>query len=623
MTQSSIEKKILRINQALDKESDPTLLKESGSKTDGKADLVRDEQKRLEQKNFQIERKIASLKGELNVGKNVPVAEEENPGKSKPDSFPKPDSGIKEEFATLRELSNLVQDSFIFMQRSVPGAVLQDGVGSALRTQESLKSLQGQTPGTFLHSRFTFHSAFTALRTRDLQEFGTRLSKLDNAASRLGNKESLDIKPATTTEPEKISFSTSFDSPEGTFSVKVLETARGGTIASNQVEDPFSSLNLTGSFSINGYSVSVSASDSLNDIANQINFGEDNNKNGKLDFSEDVNGNGSLDKTFVSGGTTPAGYIGSFSYFEDIDADNRLDPSEDLNNNLILDGGSSQIKVSATIERDRLFLTSLSANNISLSDDTGVLKELGFFTENPSGMVIKNDRQLLQNGTNLNSERKHASLEINDIPYSKDSNEISDIIPSTVISIKKKSSLATVRIQKDFSKLINAIKEFRADYNEVIEFMNDQELSSKILDRDPHLQNARSSLIQDVVAAKPDRNLNQLSAKEAGFQHANQKRRVHQASLANLAEMVKKKSTVSLSIPFGGQNSLLGALEKGGVSRRENDFLNVDEKSVNRALQNNLNATVSLLAGNEGISRKIKTITDSFLDRMTGTLQIQ
>ena len=154
--------------------------------------------------------------------------------------------------------------------------------------------------------------------------------------------------------------------------MRTVQLARKAELASN-VFDPSAQLNLSGSFSVNGIEVPVASTDSLINIINKINFGEDFNQNGSLDLSEDVNGNGTLEILQLTNSEFGSGVF----IKEDVNDNGEIEGSEDKNSNDRLDGGTPDHNVLALLRDNRLVLVSLTGGNntIDLKDDDLVLFE--------------------------------------------------------------------------------------------------------------------------------------------------------------------------------------------------------------------------------------------------------
>ena len=153
-----------------------------------------------------------------------------------------------------------------------------------------------------------------------------------------------------------------------------------------------------------------------------------------LDEAEDVNGNGIIETIQVSGSQYGPGIF----IIEDQNGNGVLDPAEDVNGNERLDGGTQDHQVTATIQDNRLLLTSQTGENsaITLSDDDGVLFALGFFELDADGELIQNEVQLNTSGTNLVVSGNDAEITIDDETFTSASNVFSDIFEGITLEVR-------------------------------------------------------------------------------------------------------------------------------------------------------------------------------------------
>ena len=201
--------------------------------------------------------------------------------------------------------------------------------------------------------------------------------------------------------------------PLGNFRVTPVRLSQAAILASDQQSAPLGALGLTGSFFINGTKITVQATDSLFELKNKINFGEDQNRNGVLDKTEDVSNNGMLDVIQ----TENSEFVPAVFIVEDFDGDGVIDLGEDANDNGQLDGGVDESQVLALIQDNRLILLSMAGgrNQIDLLDNDEVLLGLGFFELNSKGFPIQKEFQFDEDapGINLIQQPQTAKIEIN------------------------------------------------------------------------------------------------------------------------------------------------------------------------------------------------------------------
>lgn len=529
------------------------------------------------------------------------------------------------DFIKLRNgISDVVAGSFWFMKREVPGVTLIDGASSAVKAKDTLKELEKIPDNSQIIDKINFGSRFLNLKDSSFDDLSKNLSALGVSTQSLSSKEGFNIRKAVSSNSKIADVRTGFGSPNGMYQIRVHQKSSGHQIASDEFSDPYKSLNLQGNFTINGYTISITASDSLADIKDKINFGEDTNKNGGLDLSEDLNNNGAIDSFFVNGVKSGGIYLGSVSIFEDINSNRQLDPSEDINNNERLDGGSSRINVTATIERNRLILTATLEGDkkISLTDTDGILLSLGFFQLDGRGVSVQKEKQLLSTGENLNKEPQKAVISVNGAKYERNTNNIADIIPNTTIEIKKVSdSDITVTISSDINRTLNNIKGFVDSFNSTLKFINDQIASDRMLNKDPAVQNIRSDMVGNAYnEIQSDDGNNRIS--EIGIEKDKSERRnFNQLSLTNLLQNLKEQLT---ALPSKGGNSIYSALDEVGIISIENDTMKINEERLTESLKNNIGATYKILSGaGDSVANRLKTQIESVLNPKTGTIKFR
>src|SRR3989338_118172 len=482
----------------------------------------------------------------------------------------------KKDFIKIRGgISETIANSFWFMRRDVPGITLFDNAASAIKTRDTLKELETVSPNNSpIVDKINFGSSFLNLKGMNFDDLASHLAELSNNSSSLSKRDNLNIHKGNSANSDVIDISVGFGSLDEKYQIQVHQLASAQQIVSDESSDPYKSLSLSGSFTINGYSISITLSDSLNDIKDKINYGDDINKNGGLDLSEDLNKNGSIDSFFIKGVKSDGQYLNNISIFEDVNSNSTLDQSEDTNNNERLDGGSSKINVIASIERNRLILTSTlyGDKKISLTDTDAILLSLGFFKLDGRGVSVPKEQQLLSNGENLNNEPQKAIVSKNDIKYEKNTNSISDIIQDAAITLKKSSSSGiTVTISSDVTKALNNIKGFVDSFNKTLRFINDQIASDKMLNKDEKVQNIRNNIVHnandEIISNDGTNHISKIGIEK----NKSERRNINQLSLTNLLSNLKEQFASK------GGNSIYSNLDEIGITSIENDTLNINE----------------------------------------------
>ncbi|MBI3584283.1 MAG: flagellar filament capping protein FliD [Nitrospinae bacterium] len=529
----------------------------------------------------------------------------------------------KKDFINIRgNNSETIANSLWFMRREVPGVILFDGAASAIKTMDTLKELENVSSNNSpIIDKINFGSSFLNLKGMNFDDLTSHLAELSNSSSSLSKTDSLNIHKGSSANSDSVDISVGFGSPDGEYQILVHQLASAQQIVSNESSDPFKSLGLSGSFTINGYLISVTSSDSLNDIKDKINFGEDTNKNGVLDLSEDLNKNGIIDSFFIKGVKSDGLYLNSISIFEDVNSNRQLDPSEDINNNERLDGGSSKINVISSIERNRLILTSTSYGDkkISLTDTDGILLSLGFFKLDGKGISLQKEQQLLSNGENLNKEPQKAIVSVNDIKYEKNTNSIIDIISDATINLKKSSSSGiTVTISSDVTQALGNIKGFVDSFNKTLRFINDQIASDRMLNKDEKVQNIRNNIVHnandEIISNDGTNHISQIGIEK----NKSERRYINQLSLTNLLSNLKEQFASK------GGNSIYSNLDEIGITSIENDTLNINEDRLRESLKNNSKDVYKILSGSgDSITYRIGKQMESALNPKTGTIRFR
>ncbi len=274
--------------------------------------------------------------------------------------------------------------------------------------------------------------------------------------------------------------------------------SEGQTLAS----DPFpsgSSLGLSGTFLINGVSITVASTDGLSNIRDRINRGEDSNGNGVLDGPEDLNGNGAIDIIQLAASEAGPGLF----VVEDVNGNGVLDPSEDANANNRLDGGTADNRVIAGLVQNRLILTSQTggASEIALQDPDGVLLALGFFELNAKGLPIQKEAQFdfePRIPTNLNTTPQTAQLEVDGKKLESDTNEFTDALENATVALKK-SADRTIDVEIVFNAetALADIESLAQDFNAVVTELNQSLRDNQPFAQDADIQQVQQSLIRE------------------------------------------------------------------------------------------------------------------------------
>jgi flagellar capping protein FliD len=458
-------------------------------------------------------------------------------------------------------------------------------------------------------------SEFVDLRVETLEKLRKSIKGLSRLTTQLQEDDALNSLSASSSREEILKATASSRANIGSFKVASSQNSVNAVLVSDPQATPLKQLGLSGSFVVNGFEVSIETSDTLIDIKDKINFGEDSNKNGQLDLAEDFNQNGSIDVLQVA----PSEFGAGVFIIEDVDSDGILDASEDVNNNDRLDGGSDQIKLIASIQRDRLFLTSTAegAASIDLDDDDGILLALGVIGTDNKGFPIVKERQFdfTENPPiNLNQTSQSVVVQIEDSLIESPTSLINDAVEGVQLEIKKSSGLETeVRVFPDPQNAVNLVQNFFDEFNQVVRQVNQALTVSRVFERDPEIQSIRQELIgesQDNLQALNARSENvetirpdPLKLRGLGLDIVNpDKKVVQELSITNSLERIKE----GVISPFASlPNEIENRLSSFGIKTEADNTISVNQANLKRAF-----------------TTKPQTVVDIFTDSETGLLPV-
>ncbi len=316
-----------------------------------------------------------------------------------------------------------------FEKFDLPPVIMSDPFISGYKIYQKLMELRSDS------SNSVSDSSENILETRDeyrdylVNAWEELYSKLNKFNSFLNNFK-INFNKIETTDKNKEYFEAelnSYKTEEKNISISVGNVAKSFIIYSKKFDDPYTDLNISGTFSINGVDINVETTDSLYDIAQKINWGEDTNYNGVLDYDE----------------------------------------NEDVNNNEELDGGTKEHGVFAYIEDNRLYLKNIETGDktISFEDSDDILHDFNLIEDNPlnNSTYFPN---ILQNGEN-------AEITINNKKVTSQSNKIN--LGDLTIDIKKITKQnQIIKIKNDDTSAYNDIISFVNNYNAVIKDLNEK-----------------------------------------------------------------------------------------------------------------------------------------------------
>jgi flagellar capping protein FliD len=530
--------------------------------------------------------------------------------------------------------SDVLTQSFYFVSRNVPTAELATPL-DAFRLLADRNFLKNRVIATQipLTNHLDASPQSSNNQTETLNRLRTALGNLQDAAGRLQQEDSLNTRSADSTYPTVVSAVAGKSSPATTVSVKPLRLSVNRTQVSDNQASPITPVGMSGSFVINGFQVNVESTDSIVDIKNKINRGEDLNGNGKLDGAEDANGNGQSDTLYVRAAPAGAGlYI-----VEDANANGKLDAAEDTNANGKLDGGTSASGIRASIEGNRLKLENITGAQgiIDLTDTSGILLKLGFFELNSKGLSIRKESQLSSDmqPINLNKEPQEAKITADNKPFSSPTNEFNSVIQDTTLTVRQASDItAVISIKFDPQNAADRIKTLFAAFNDAVNLVNTALEFSRTFTSDPDLQRLRDDLTDASRDQLPDitaRNTaidgiraGHENQQEIGFAAQNTaKNTVSETAITSAVRDLKN----GLTLPFkNAATNLFQRLSSIGLRTAADDTIAVDETALEQALKTNAGEVNDVLNHAEtGILPQLQTHLERVLQEGLGTLDLK
>ncbi|SMB93905.1 flagellar hook-associated protein 2 [Thermanaeromonas toyohensis ToBE] len=143
------------------------------------------------------------------------------------------------------------------------------GIFSGLDTQSIIDKLMSleRKPIEILKSK----EALLEKQREAWEKIGQELSSLRAALFDLTLSSTFAVKVATSSNTSVVEAQAATSASVGKFDITVTQLAQAQSVASSAYTDPTTALNLSGTFSINGKSITVTTSDSLNSIRDKIN----------------------------------------------------------------------------------------------------------------------------------------------------------------------------------------------------------------------------------------------------------------------------------------------------------------------------------------------------------------
>ena len=462
------------------------------------------------------------------------------------------------------------------------------------------------------------NSRFSDLKVERLSSLRASLQTLQTTVNVFRNNGAFNLNAADSSREDLVKIQAGKTSPTGKFTVAPTRKMVSSILASDEQSSPIEAIGLSGNFYVNGFKISVETTDSIFELRDKINRGEDTNNNGKLDGVEDINNNGTLDVISFSASE----FGGGFYLTEDRNGNGELDPDEDTIDNDRLDGGTIESGVKASVVNNRLILSSLAGGStkIDLRDDDNILLQLGFFELNLKGLPIQKEfqfdaDQLLVKfpSINLNVSPRPALVEV-DRSFAEpetiesDFNEFTNISEDAIITALEASARkSNMQVFFDATNAIDQIKTFFNQFNDSLRQINDVLSQSKEFSKDKEIQNMRNDLTiqpQEKTRIIEKRNeeidifrVTSENLQEIGFGVVNTKKKTVQelsTSIA-LADILDGSNAPFLNTT----KDVATRLNSAGIRTSNDNTFVVDEPRLKKALEVNAEETLKIFTDEE------------------------
>ena len=477
---------------------------------------------------------------------------------------------------------------------------------------------------------------FTDLKFSRLEDIKRSLKNLSETNTELLQEGVFNTRNAKSSRSALVAALAGEDSPVtlfSTFSVVPTRLAHENILVSDKLITPFPALGFSGSFFVNGFKIAVVSTDSIIDIKDKINFGEDVNKNGILDLGEDINENGVADILSIPNSESGVGVF----ITEDINGNGVLDGTEDANNNERLDGGTLENRVIASIQSNRLVLTSLAGGStkIDLRDDNSILLELGFFELNFKGNPVQKELQFKGSlpEVNLIENPSQAEIEFEGEVLNSDFDIFVGALGQTALILQEASDkTAEISISIDPTDVVELIKNFFNQFNSSIGLINEVLTESLAFDKDPAIQELRKDLVSKIekeTAAINKRNAaidkvrgRAENEQEIGvFLNCTEKNIVQETAVTSALQTAKS----GMAFVFGiSERDLGNRLTSIGIRGLEDDTFAINEPKLKRAFTVNAKEIVGLFNDPEtGILPNLQKEQNRILKEDLGDLDLK
>lgn len=371
------------------------------------------------------------------------------------------------------------------------------GLASGIDTESIISKLMliERQPLVKLEQKSSWYSA----KKTALQDINTKLLTFYNASRTLLSslEDVWNQKKVSVTDTSLLGVTATADAGAGTYEIEIIKLAKAQTIASSQQSDSATALNFSGTFEINGKSVSVVSTDSLQSIRNKINntsgisvtasivdnvlrikSSQTGTSNAITTISDLPAQQHEVASDAVADPAAALGYTGTFEINGQAVNVIATDSLNDIRDNINAAGAGVTAAVNGS---NQLVMTSDTfgwAGTINSSDTIGtVLQNLGVLNPDttyknvitePRDAVLKN-LGVLDAGGSIASElvaAQDAEFEIDGQTVIRSTNIIDDVLTGVTLTLKAETtSPLTMTISPDNDSIISEIKEWVDAYN--------------------------------------------------------------------------------------------------------------------------------------------------------------
>jgi flagellar hook-associated protein 2 len=407
-------------------------------------------------------------------------------------------------------------------------AISFSGLASGIDTSSVITSLvtQEQAPITQLQTEETnYNNALT-----DWQQVNTDLSSLQTAANTLTQPGTFTAATASSSNTSVASITAAAGAQIGQHSLTVNQLAQAQKVVSGSFTSGSTALGETGSFTLNGQTISVSSSDTLNDVASEINASSAGvtatvvhvgTNNYRLTLAGNQTGLANALSAADNGTDTVLSDLGLISgspAIRDIVTDASNDTgagsiglnsaTQTVANALGQTSGSAAsgaiqingVSVNVNLNTDSLNtiasninnagITGITAEVVSLPDANGNIsgsspQQLEILSSTGTAPAFTDSNNVLQTlgitqtgFTSTITQAQDAQFNLDGLNLTRSSNTITDAVPGATINLLSGSASApgttTLNVSQDTNTIISTVQSFVSAYNTVQTFINQE-----------------------------------------------------------------------------------------------------------------------------------------------------